>query len=159
MKGPAPTKHEYNGEHLTVRQLAEIKGVGRSYMALLLAKYGAYDAMAYTRLNQGERMKKRYDYKGQQMTLDELLEIAAVKCSLSALSARIKRHGVVFAVEHDDFKALKNQGGRQMKKMKDPVLPEHNPEQHYLDNLLSSLKRMGIDESNIEHEVQRRFAA
>jgi hypothetical protein len=159
MKGPLPNKYEYNGELLTVRQLAEIKGVGRSYMALLLAKYGAYDAMAYTRLNQGERMKKRYDYKGQQMTLDELLEIAAVKCSLSGLSARIKRHGVVFAVEHDDFKALKNQGGRQMKKMKDPVLPEHNPEQHYLDNLIGSLKRMGIDENNIEHEVQRRFAA
>ena len=159
MKGPLPNKYEYNGEHLTVRQLAEIKGVGRSYMALLLAKYGVHDAMAYTRLNQGERMKKRYDYKGQKMTLDELIEIAAVKCTCSAMSARIKRHGVDFAVEHDDFKALKNQGGRQMKKMKDPVLPEHNPEKHYLDNLLSSLKRMGIDESNIEHEVQRRFAA
>lgn len=159
MRGPAPTKHEYNGERLTVKQLAEIKGVGRSYMALLLSKYGTYDAMAYTRLNQGERMKKRYDYKGKQMTLDKLIEIAAVKCTCSAMSARIKRHGVDFAVEHDDFKALKNNGGRHMKKMKDPVLPEHDPEQHYLANLLSSLKRMGIDESNIEHEVARRFAA
>lgn len=149
--------YEYQGETLTINQMAAIKGVSRSWMTVLLNEYSVDEAMAYIRKPAGAKIKRPHLYKGKLYSTDELIQLARVKCTKNGMSNRIKKYGVAFSIECDDFLKFKRRAHQNRKPPKQVSIPEHNPEQHYLNNLFESLKATGMNDDDIYNEVKRRL--
>src|SRR5690554_792527 len=107
MTGQKPRTYLYMDDHLTIKQLAEIKGVSRAYMQVLVNGNGVEGAMGYVRKN--TTRKKLYEYRGSKYSADQLADMAAEKCGPQAMTNRIKKHGVDKAVEFDGFEKLRTQ--------------------------------------------------
>lgn len=153
-------KYPYQGELITIKQMAEIKGFSIPYMRTLVLQLGIDEAMAYERKPRVAAVKY-YDYMGKKMTVKELVEIAKVKCATGSMHLRIKKYGVEFAVENDNFEKLRRVGylKRATVKKRLPELPEYNPEKHLLENMVNSLQEQGMPLSDIYSEVRKRLAA
>lgn len=151
--------YEYQGEKLTINQMAAIKGVSRSWMKILLNDHTVDEAMAYVRKPTGSNIKRQHLYKGKHYSTREVIELAKVKCTESGMSNRIKKYGVAFAIECDDFQKFKHQAYLNRKPPKKVQLPEYSPEKHYLNNLIESLRAIGMNEDEVYHEAKRRLVA
>lgn len=153
-------KYPYQGETMTIKQMARIKGFSIPYMRTLIRQLGIDEAMAYERKPRVSAVKY-YDYNGKKMTAKQLVEIAKVKCAVGTMQLRIKKYGVAFAVENDDFDRLRRVGylKRSAVKKRLPELPEHDPDKQLLENMISSLQQQGMPLSDIYSEVRKRLAA
>lgn len=150
MSSQKPRTYLYMGDNLTIKQLAEIKGVSRAYMQVLVNEYGVNDAMAYVRKK--TRRKKLYEYKGGKYSADQLADMAAEKCGPQAMSIRIKKHGVEKAVEFDGFEKLRTQAmkGKTGKNNKiDLVEPEPFDKDYELKQRIKSYKKLGWSDDEI----------
>lgn len=153
-------KYTYQGEIMTIKQMANIKGFSIPYMRTLIRQLGIDEAMAYERKPRVSAVKY-YDYNGKKMTAKELVEIAKVKCAVGTMQLRIKKYGVAFAVENDDFDRLRRVGylKRATVNKRLPELPEYDPDKQLLENMISSLQQQGMPLSDIYREVRKRLAA
>lgn len=153
-------KYSYQGDTITIKQLAKIKGFSIPYMRALIRQIGIDEAMAYERKPRVSAVKY-YTYNGKKMTAKQLVEIAKVKCATGTMHLRIKKYGVAFSVENDDFEKLRRTGhlNRVAVKKRLPELPEYDPEKHLLENMVNSLQEQGMPLSDIYSEVRKRLAA
>lgn len=151
-------KYEYQGEQFTIKQLAEMKGLSGNRMRDLVKELGVDGAMKYTA---PPRKMRTFNYKGKQLNIHQLVEIAREKCTPNSMRRRIKLYGVEFAVEHDDWETLRITGYqlRAEKPISEPTIPEFDPEMHMLENMVSSLQEQGMPLSDIYSEVRKRLAA
>lgn len=150
MTGQKPRTYSYVGDNLTIKQLAEIKGVSRAYMQKLVNENGVDGAMSYVRKN--TTRKKLYEYKGNKYTADQLADMAAEKCGPQAMTNRIKKHGVDKAVEFDGFEKLRTQAmkGKSGKPNKiDLVEPEPFDKDYELKQRIKSYKKRGWSDGEI----------
>lgn len=150
--------HTYKNQKMTNRELSELKGVSVSHMRNLIRDHGVDGAMDYTKSERRAPMKI-YQYKGQSLDVNQLIYLAVVKCTAGSMHLRIKKHGVNFAVENDDFEKFKRSGYQNRKPKELPDLPEYDPDKHLLNNMIASLSAQGMPICKIRQEIKRRLAA
>jgi len=154
--------HDYQNEKLTVKQLAAIKGVSRATMQKLINQYGVDAGMDYVAPSHaGPRPTRFFELDGNQYTTKQLCLMAKSKCSVPAMVARIKKHGVEFAVSCADFQAVKAASWRKTRDMNQPSdwdakTPKYDPVQHFLDNMIQSLKDAGFSDKEVDLEITKR---
>ena len=150
--------HQYKNKTLTINELAELKGVSVSHMRSLVRQFGVDGAMDYKR-NPSVTPVKLYQYNGNKMDVNQLIELAKVKCKPGTMHLRIKKYGVEFSIENDDFEKLKRTGHLNRKIKPAPDIPKYDPSQHAVDNMVSSLTSQGLPLCRVYYEVRRRLAA